>query len=283
MDFSLPGTYVEALHRFTDFLGTYLKPNLSRWYRDGAVPRDFFRELGRGGWLGFENTAGGYVDQPALKQALLIEELGKISPGVGVAVLVHISLGTKGLSLFGPDAIRKAHMDAAVRGDSLFCLGNTEPMAGSDVAGIATRAEKTDGGWLISGTKSYVTNGAISDYALVTAVSDPEAGRNRRISMFLVDLSSEGVSRTKLHKEVWIPSDLTRLQFRNVFVPEERLVGERGKGLQQVLEIFTNSRLTIGALTLGPRSGPSNSLWIMPRSAKCSTPGLPTSRRNLSK
>ena len=255
MDFSLPGAFVEDLGHFREFLRTHLKPNLSRWYKDGEVPRDFFRELGRGGWLGYERRDGGYVELPALKQALLIEELGKISPGVGVAVLVHISLGTKGLSLFGPDGLRNIHMEAAVRGDSLFCLGNTEPTAGSDVAGIATRAVKTDGGWIVNGTKSFVTNGAISDYALVTAVSDQKADRNRRLSMFLVDLSSEGVSRTKLNKEVWIPSDLTRLQFKNVFVPDGNLVGERGRGLQQVLEIFTNSRLNIGALTLGTALG----------------------------
>lgn len=255
MDFSIPGAFAEDIGRFREFLGTRLKPRVSQWYREGEVPRDLFRELGREGWLGFERRDGTYVDQPAVKQALMIEELGKLSPGLGVAVLVHVSLGTKGLFLFGPDAVRNAHMDAAVRGDSLFCLGNTEATAGSDVAAVATRAEKTDGGWVVNGTKSFVTNGAISDYALVTAVADEKADRNRRLSMFLVDLSSEGVSRTKLNKKVWIPSDLTRLQFRNVFVPEANLVGLPGRGLQQVLEIFTNSRLTIGALTLGTALG----------------------------
>jgi alkylation response protein AidB-like acyl-CoA dehydrogenase len=100
-----------------------------------------------------------------------------------------------------------------------------------------------------------VTNGFISDYAILTAVSDPEAERNRRISMFLVDLRSEGVSRFKLNKQVWIPSDLTRIQCSNVFVPEDHLVGERSQGLQQVLSIFTHSRVIISALTLGTALG----------------------------
>jgi alkylation response protein AidB-like acyl-CoA dehydrogenase len=100
-----------------------------------------------------------------------------------------------------------------------------------------------------------VTNGAISDLAVITAISDPEENRNSRLSMFLVDLSVEGVSRRKLHKQVWIPSDLTRLQFKDVFVPDENLLGKRGRGLQQVLTIFTDSRILISAMALGTATG----------------------------
>jgi alkylation response protein AidB-like acyl-CoA dehydrogenase len=174
---------------------------------------------------------------------------------VAVAVLVQISLGMKGLVLFGSDKQKEALFDSSSQGKTLLCVGNTEPTAGSDVASIATRAEQADGGWVLNGTKAYVTNGLISDYGLITAVADPEAHRNRRLSMFLVDLRAQGVTRRKLHKEVWIPSDLTRIQLKDVFVPEENLVGIRGNGLQQVLEIFTNSRLTISALTLGTAVG----------------------------
>jgi alkylation response protein AidB-like acyl-CoA dehydrogenase len=120
---------------------------------------------------------------------------------------------------------------------------------------VASTATQVDGGWILNGIKSYVTNGYISDLALVTAVSDPAADRNSRLSMFLVDLSSKGITRSKLHKEVWIPSDLTRIKLENVFVPEANLIGKRGRGLQQVLEIFTNSRITISALTLGTAEG----------------------------
>ena len=100
-----------------------------------------------------------------------------------------------------------------------------------------------------------MTNGFISDFAVVTAVSDPDGDRSSRLSMFLVDLGAEGVSRRKLHKQVWIPSDLTRIQFDRVFVPDDHLMGERGKGLQQVLRIFTYSRVPISALTLGTALG----------------------------
>jgi alkylation response protein AidB-like acyl-CoA dehydrogenase len=184
-----------------------------------------------------------------------VESLSKLSPGVAVAFGAHTSLGTKGLLLFGNQKQKGVYLDSALQGDTLMCLGNTEIMAGSDVANVTCQAGKVDGGWLLNGSKAYVTNGAISDLAVITAVSDPEGNRNKRLSMFLVDLSAEGVSRRKLHKQVWIPSDLTRLQFKDVFVPDENILGERGRGLQQVLTIFTDSRILISAMALGTAGG----------------------------
>ena len=255
MDFQIPVEFKENLARYKEFLSERLTPNLPKWYAEKEIPRDFFRELGARNWLGLESDGNGYREHKALKEALMEEHLGAVSPGVGVAVLVHVSLGTKGISLFGNPDQKSRYIPPAARGETLICLGNTEPAAGSDVAGISSRAAKVDGGWLLNGTKSYVTNGYISDLALVTAVSDPDAPRNARISMFLVDLSSKGVNRSRLHKEVWVPSDLTRIQLNEVFVPEANLIGRRGRGFQQVLEIFTNSRITISALTLGTRRG----------------------------
>jgi alkylation response protein AidB-like acyl-CoA dehydrogenase len=255
MDFRIPSEFDENLQNFKQFLAERLTPEMAKWYDGKQIPREFFRDLGERGWLGFEPEGDGCREQKALKQALMLEHLGTISPGTGVAVLVHTSLGAKAIALFGNQAQRGLYLPCAARGETLLCLGNTEPSAGSDVAGIASAVKKVDGGWLLNGVKSYVTSGYISDLAIVTAVSDPEAPRNSRISMFLVDLSSKGITRSRLHKQVWIPSDLTRIQFGNVFVPEANLIGARGRGLQQVLEIFTNSRINISALTLGTAAG----------------------------
>lgn len=255
MDFSLPHEIAHALKDYQVFLDGHLRPRLSQWYGNGVIPRSFFRELGSNGWLGFADGSDGIREESALRQAILMEYLAKLSPGVAVAVAVQTSLGMKGLYLFGNKDQTDGILPSAILGETLICLGNTEPTAGSDVAGIATRADRTKDGWVLNGTKAYVTNGTISDSALITAVSDPEAPRNQRLSMFLVDLSAEGVSRTKLNKRVWIPSDLTRLSFNDVYVPEKNLVGERGKGLQQVLSIFTHSRISITALTLGTAMG----------------------------
>ncbi len=255
MDFGIPAEFEEELGRYKEFISRQLTPNLGAWYARKEVPRDFFIELGAQGWLGLEADGQRLREHNPLKEALFMEHLGIISPGTGVAVLAQVSLGMMGIILFGSDNQKELHLPSAALGQKLVCLGNTEARAGSDVAGISTSATSVEGGWILNGAKSFVTNGYISDLALITAVSDPEADRNSRISMFLVDLESKGISRTKLHKEVWIPSDLTRIRLEDVFVPEANLVGKQGRGLQQVLEIFTNSRITIAALTLGTAEG----------------------------
>jgi len=255
MDFEVPGRILQDRDKLRAFFGDQVTPHLATWYREGAVPSSLFSAFGDEGWLGFEMGQSSLEKHPALKGSLVAEELAKISPGVAVSVLAHVDLGLTGLWLFGSPELQQKYGPSAVAGETLLCLGNSESGAGSDVAGISTRAEKVDGGWYLEGTKAYVTNGLISDFAVVTAVSDPNGDRSSRLSMFLVDLGAKGVSRKKLHKQVWIPSDLTRIQFDRVFVPDDHLVGERGKGLQQVLRIFTYSRVPISALTLGTALG----------------------------
>jgi short/branched chain acyl-CoA dehydrogenase len=254
MDFSISRDLTRDLERFEAFLNTHLDPNLSSWNREREVPRGFFEELGRSAWLEYCFPAGG-GGQGALKQGLLFERLARTSPGVAVAVLVDVSLGVNALVLFGSEEQKERFLPQGLAGKTLMCTGSTEHTGGSDVAGIAARAEKVANGWVLSGSKAYVTNGALSDLAVISAVTDPDASRTKRLSLFLVDLDSPGVSRRKLGKQVWIPSDLTRLHFSNVHIPEENLLGVRGRGLQQILEIFTHSRVAIAALTLGTATG----------------------------
>lgn len=255
MDFSIPAAFSETIGSLKAFIKGNVEPRLADWYRDQQIPAEFFRQMGAGNWYGIEFKEGRPIRGSALKKALIAEELARVSPGVAVAALAHIDLGLTGLLLFGSDKLITRYGNSAARGETLMSLGNTERQAGSDVAGIQMRAQKVAGGWLLNGAKAYVTNGWISDLALITAVSAPEAPRNSRMSMYLVDLHAGGIQRTKLNKQVWIPSDLTRLQFNDVFVPDDHLLGNPGRGLQQVLAIFTCSRVPIAALTLGTALG----------------------------
>ena len=255
MDFTIPEQLQSDIQRFSEFLGIHMTPRLSEWRREGRIPMEFFNTMGRNGWFAYEENDGVLSSHSALREALIAEEMGAVSPGVAIAVLAHIDLGFMGLYMFGSDDLKSAYGRPAIRGERLMCVGNTENIAGSDVAGIAMTAEAVNGGWTLNGTKAYVTNGYIADLAVITAVTDPDAPRTRRVSMFLVDLNNDGVRRTKLNKQVWIPSDLTRLQFNDVFVPDDHMLGERGRGIQQVLSIFTRSRVPIAALTLGTARG----------------------------
>ena len=255
MDFSVPAKVASDLDRFNHFIETHVKSQLTAWDKNREIPREFFEVLGSGGWYGINTKKDDIARGSALREALLAEAVAKVSPGVAVAILAHIDLGLSGLYHFGSKRLRKKFGIPAVQGKTLMCLGNTENIAGSDVAGITLQARKIEDGWLLNGTKAYVTNGAIADLGVITAVSDPEAPRSGRLSMFLVDLNNDGVRRKKLSKQVWIPSDLTRLQFKDVFVSDRHLLGKRGKGLQQVLAVFTSSRVPIAALTLGTAVG----------------------------
>ena len=255
MDFAIPHSLSEEMIGFKKFINDRIVSELPGWYRNKAIPVDFFREMGAGGWNGIGLKNGRLSRSSALREALIAGELAKVSPGLAVAALAQVDLGLMALFLFGSEDLKGRYGKSAVMGETLMCLGNTERMAGSDVAGIEMRAQKTKGGWRLNGTKAYVTNGFISDLAVITAVSDPQASRNNRLSMYLLDLKAEGVQKKKLNKQVWIPSDLTRLQFSNVFVPDDHLLGEQTQGLQQVLTVFTNSRVPIAALTLGTAEG----------------------------
>jgi alkylation response protein AidB-like acyl-CoA dehydrogenase len=255
VDFTIPQHIAQDVDRFRGLLKGSFAAELAAWHRAGELSREFFAELGQGGWYGTVFVNGRLSRGSALREAMIAEEFAKVSPGAAIAALAHADLGLMGLTLFGSAALQSRYGAQAVGGETVMCLGNTERHAGSDVAAVAMRAEPASGGWLLSGAKAYVTNGAAADLAVVTAVTDPAAARNSRHSMFLVDLSSEGVRRTRLNKQVWVPSDLTRIEFERVFVGADHLLGERGRGLPQVLTVFTHSRVPLAALALGTAAG----------------------------
>jgi alkylation response protein AidB-like acyl-CoA dehydrogenase len=255
MDFSFPLELSSEIERFKRAARSLLESDLEAWYRQRSLPRAFFREMGRAGGYGYAVVDGRLIKRSAFREALLAEELARRSPGAAIAALAHADLGMMGLFLFGSEDLQRRYGASALNGETVMCLGNTEGRAGSDVAAIGMQAEAVSGGWKLNGTKPFVTNGAVADLAVVTAVTDPAAGRSQRLSMFLVDLRQAGVQRTPLNKQVWLPSDLTRLELRGVEAPEDHLLGRRGRGLAQVLAIFTHSRVAIAALTLGTAAG----------------------------
>jgi alkylation response protein AidB-like acyl-CoA dehydrogenase len=255
MDLDLGEDINRTRSDFERFLQTALRPHLTDWQRQGTIPRSFFADMGSQGWLGYSWNGVHLTKHPGIRETVLLETLARMSPGIATAVLIVSDLGLTALSLFGTDEQKQRYGRAAAMGDRLLCLGNSENRAGSDAGGIEMTAEKIDGGWLLNGAKAYTTNGWISDLAVVTAVTDPDAPRSRRLSMFLVDLAQEGVHRRRLNKQVWIPSDLTRIELHNVAVPKQNLMGVRGRGLSQVLTVFTFSRIPIAGIALGTAQG----------------------------
>ncbi len=136
MDFSIPADIPKDVERFREFIKTHVKSELTGWNKNREIPRKFFHALGDGGWYGMKVKSEDLTRGSALREALLAEEVAKVSPGVAVAILAHIDLGLSGLHLFGSKRLRKKLGVPAAQGKKLMCLGNTESIAGSDVAGI---------------------------------------------------------------------------------------------------------------------------------------------------
>lgn len=255
MDDRLSKELQSDLDRFDVFLADRLHPYLRLWENENRVPRAFFEQMAEGGWLGAFWNGTELAARSGLRETLLLERLAAASPGVAVTALIASDLGLTALRQYGSRLTAERIGPGAAAGRVLICLGNSENIAGSDAGGIAMTAARRDAGWVLNGAKAYVTNGFISDYAVVTAITDPAEKRTRRISMFLVDMESAGVKRRRLNKQVWNPSDLSRLEFADVEVPGDCLMGERGRGLRQLLSIFTHSRVPISGLALGTARG----------------------------
>ena len=132
MDFAIPKSFADEMLRFKQFIKDRIKSALPGWYQSQTIPVEFFHEMGAGRWYGIEFKRGRLLRGSVLREALIAEELAKVSPGAAVTALAHVDLGLMGLLLFGSDNLKERYGGGAVMGKVLMCLGNTERQAGSD-------------------------------------------------------------------------------------------------------------------------------------------------------
>ena len=237
----------ETLRRFVD---KEVVPQAAAWEDQGFVPRQVLREMGRYGFLGLrypEKYNGGAMN--ALATALLAEELGRSGfGGFAATVLVHTDMASPHLMNAGSPAQLERWMPGIVAGDLITAVAVTEPDAGSDVKSIRTSARREGGGWLLRGSKMFITNGALADLVFVAARTDPAAG-SRGISMFAVQKGAPGFSvGRKLDKMGWRCSDTAELVFEDA--PGE-LLGEEGRGFYAIMRNFQNERIALAAMAMG--------------------------------
>ena len=177
---------------------------------------------------------------------ILLEELQKInSGGFAAAIWAHVYLAMTHLNKNANDEQKRKYLVPSVNGEMIGCLGVTEPFGGSDVAGMRTSAVRKGDHYIINGSKTFITNGVYGDYIILAAKTDPSRG-NKGISLFIVDLKSEGVTSNKLNKLGWRASDTGELAFDNVIVPAENLIRDEGAGFGCIMEAFSLERLVMG-------------------------------------
>jgi alkylation response protein AidB-like acyl-CoA dehydrogenase len=230
------------------FVESELAPHADEWEAARDFPDWVFKRMGELGFLGLsypEEYGGGGGDY--LCNIVLAEEMTRCnSGGVAMAIAVQTDMAVPPVYKFGTEEQKRKYLVPAISGEKIFCLGITEPDAGSDVAGIETTAKKVDGGWVISGRKTFITNGRRADVVCLVAKTDRDAG-HQGVSLFLVDTDTEGfeVART-LEKIGMHSSDTAELSFTDMFVPDDALLGNEGEGFYNISWELQGERL-IGA------------------------------------
>jgi acyl-CoA dehydrogenase len=233
------------------FVETELRPHAARWEDERWFPDEVFTTLAAQGLLGLKypeeygGSDGGY-----LADAVLAEELARIgSGGTAAGIGAHIGIATPPIWKFGTEEQKRRYLAPAIRGEKIAALGITEPGAGSDVAGIRTRARRVDGGYVVNGEKTYITNGVRAHF-IVTAVTTTAEGGHHGLSFLIVD-RGEGVTSAKLDKLGWHASDTATVAFDDVFVPEQNLLGRENEGFYLVMANFQWERLLMALGSVG--------------------------------
>ena len=235
------------------FVAEELRPHAATWEAEGWFPNEVFTSLAGHGLLGLKYPVEyggrglGYVEDAVLTQELSRCGSGGLAAGIGA----HIGIATPPIWKFGTEDQKQRFLAPAIRGERIAALGITEPGAGSDVAGLRTFARRVDGGYVVNGAKTYITNGVRADF-VVTAVKTTEEGGHQGISFLVIERDSEGFSVAgKLEKLGWHASDTGELSFEDVFVPEENLLGEENRGFYLIMANFQWERLLMALGAVG--------------------------------
>jgi alkylation response protein AidB-like acyl-CoA dehydrogenase len=191
----------------------------------------------------------------ALSLALVIEELARVDASHSITVGAHTSLCASPIHDFGTPEQKERFLTPLARGESLGAFGLTEATSGSDAANMATRAVRDGDGWVLNGTKVFITNAGVAGIYVVAAMTNPDAG-SKGISTFIVEKGTSGLrSGKKEDKLGWRASDTRELILEDVRVPADQLLGEEGRGFQQCLHTLTGGRIGIAAHALGIAEG----------------------------
>jgi short-chain 2-methylacyl-CoA dehydrogenase len=237
-----------------EFAETRVAPVAEELDREERFPYELLSELADLGLMGIpipEQYGGAGAD--TVSYAIAIEELTRIDSSVAITVAAHTSLGTMPIFLYGDERQKQEWLPQLASGQKLAAFGLTEPNAGSDAGATRTRAELRDGQWIVNGSKIFITNAGtdISACVTITAVT----GENE-ISNVIVPNGAPGYDISPpMHKLGWHASDTRELAFKDCAVPEGNLLGPRGRGFSQFMEILDGGRISVAAMGVGLAQG----------------------------
>ncbi len=239
-----------AIRRFVE---EEIVPNVDEWEERGEIPRSLFRRLGELGFLGVEHPpeyGGGGAD--FWMTVVLAEEMARCrAGGVAFSVIVHTDMSSPWLARLGTGEQKARYLPSVISGEKVCALAITEPGAGSDMAGIATRAERDGDDWVLNGSKTFTTNGVYGDLYFVSARTGREGPRHRQLSQLLVERDTPGLTVTKkLDKTGMLSSDTAEIVFEDARVPASNLLGEENRGFHQLAAGLQRERLLAAVLSI---------------------------------
>jgi alkylation response protein AidB-like acyl-CoA dehydrogenase len=239
-----------------DFADAEIRPHVMEWDEAQQFPREVFRKLGELGFLGvlFPEEYGGaalsYGDYVAI-----VEELAAVDASIALSLAAHNSLGSNHIFQFGTEAQRRRYIPKLASGEWLAAWGLTEAEAGSDAGGTKTTAVRDPAGWVLNGSKNFITNASVGQVAVLMAVTERSAGRHG-ISAFIVELDNPGIRVGKKENKLGMrASDTCTLVMEDCRVPAEGLLGTEGRGFVDSMKILDGGRISIAALSLGIARG----------------------------
>jgi short-chain 2-methylacyl-CoA dehydrogenase len=254
MNFDLSPEHELIRSTVRDFAEAKVAPVAEELDREHRFPYELVTEMAELGLMGMpipEEYGGGGTD--TLSYAIAVEELTRIDSSVAITMAAHTSLGTMPIFLFGSDEQKQQWLPELASGQKLAAFGLTEAGAGSDAGAARTRAELADGEWVINGSKIFITNAGTDITACVTITALTSEGE---ISNLIVPNGTPGYDISPpMEKLGWRASDTRELSFKDVRVPEGNLLGPRGKGFQQFLEILDGGRISVAAMGVGLAQG----------------------------
>ncbi len=228
-----------------------IEPLIEEYEKKEDFPKELFPKLGEMGFLGivFPEEYGG-VGLDKVTDCVFAEEMGRISAGIAMCINAHVGLACFPVYKFGSEEQKQKYLVPGIAGEKIGALGLTEPGAGSDARSISTQAVKKDGKYILNGTKTWITNGTMCDFAVVAAYTD----RSRKgvgISLFIVEKGFPGFKVSgKMHKLGHKAADTSELVFENCEVPEENLLVGEG-GFQRAMATLLGARITHAAKSVG--------------------------------
>jgi alkylation response protein AidB-like acyl-CoA dehydrogenase len=239
-----------------EFAEAEIRPHVMEWDETQHFPMDLLPRLASLDLLGIQIAEEfGGAGMGSVDYCICIEELARVCPAIALSVAAHNGLCSAHIALFGNQAQKQRFLPRLARGDVLGAWGLTEANAGSDAAGMRTTATRSGDGWVITGSKSFITHGAIGGVMVVMAVTDRSKG-SRGISAFVLDHGTPGMSAGKKENKLGMrASDTSEVVFQDCRIADDQRLGEEGQGFINTLQILDGGRIGIAALSVGLAQG----------------------------